>query len=364
MAKRRKLQAPSAEDLSRIEEEFRSETSRRSPMAPIAQVAAEAAQQTEVLDAETRSQNARDKSDAEAHRAAHDKGLVMVEVPLDQIDSDDMVRDRITVDEADMDELRASIRQNGLRLPVELYELTQPDGDRKYGIISGYRRVLAMRGLLAATGDDAQFGSIKALIKLPDTLPAAFVAMVEENEVRADLSHFERGRIAAISAQNGIFDSVEDAVNSLFASASKAKRSKVRSFAMVFEALGDMLSFPEELSERQGLRLASALRSGAETEIRNLLAEGQGVDAQTEWQLLESVIEQHEGKPRDNSRGGRPKAAMPRRSSGQSVTTSTGFVLRRELDERGYSVRFEGRKVDAEMVDAIILEIERWLEKP
>ena len=363
MAKRRKLEAPSAEDLDRIEEEFRSETSRRSPMAPIAQVAAEAAQQSQVLDAETRSLTARDKADAEAHRAAQDKGLVMVEVPLNQIDSTDMVRDRITVDEAEMDELRASIRQNGLRLPVELYQLIEPNGDQKYGIISGYRRVLAMRSLLSATGEP-RFETIKALIKLPETLPAAFVAMVEENEVRADLSHFERGRIAAISAQSGVFDSVEDAVDKLFASASKAKRSKVRSFAMVFEALGDMLAFPEALTERQGLRLAGALRAGAETEIRNLLAEGQGLDADAEWALLESVIEQYEGKPRDASRGGRPKAPPARPASGPDVTTSTGFVLRREHDDRGYMIRFDGRKIDAEMVDAIILEVERWLEKP
>ncbi|GHF06149.1 chromosome partitioning protein ParB [Aliiroseovarius zhejiangensis] len=363
MAKRRKLEAPSAEDLSRIEEEFSSETTRRSPMAPIAQVAAEAARESQVLDAETRSLTARDKADAEAHRTAHDKGLVMVEVPLDQIDSDDMVRDRITMDEADMDELRASIRQNGLRLPVELYELIEPNEGRKYGIISGYRRVLAMRGLLAATGDQ-KYASIKALIKLPDTLPAAFVAMVEENEVRADLSHFERGRIAAISAQSGIFDTLEDAVNQLFSAASKAKRSKVRSFALVFEALGDMLTFPESLSERQGLRLASALRAGAETEIRNLLAEAQIADAEDEWAVLESVIEQHEGSGRDKSRGGRPKLPSARRERGPEVATSTGFILRREVDSRGYSIRFEGRKVDAEMVDAIIREVERWLEKP
>ncbi len=362
MAKRRKLEAPSAEDLDRIEQEFRSETSRRSPMAPIAQVAADAAQQSQVLDAETRSQTARDRTDAEAHRAAQDKGLVMVEVPLDQIDSDDMVRDRITMDEAEMDELRASIRQNGLRLPVELYELIEPNDGRKYGIISGYRRVLAMRGLLAATGD-AKFSTIKALIKLPATLPAAFVAMVEENEVRADLSHFERGRIAALSAQNGIFDSVGDAVNQLFASASKAKRSKVRSFALVFEALGDMLTFPESLTERQGLRLANALRAGAESEIRNLLAEAQIEDAEDEWVVLESVIEQNEGAPRDKTRGGRPRMPSTRRQRGPEITTSTGFVLRREVDERGYSIRFEGRKVDVEMVDAIIREVERWLEK-
>lgn len=363
MAKRRKLVAPSAADIDRLEEEFRSETLRKSPMAPIAQVAAEAAQQAEVLPVETRGAMAKDKADAEQLRNAQDKGLIMVEVPLDQIDSEDMVRDRISVDEAEMDELRASIRANGLRLPVELYELTQPQGEMIYGIISGYRRVLAMRSLFGATGD-ARFAWVKALIKLPETLPHAFVAMVEENEVRANLSHFERGRIAVISAQNGIFDTVEAAVDQLFATASKAKRSKIRSFAMVFEALGDMLSFPEKLTERQGLRLAGALRAGAESDIRNLLAEGQGVDPASEWDLLESVIENYEGELRDTSRGGRPKTAPRKRETGPTVRTSTGFVLRREQDGQGFLIRLEGRKADAEMVDALIREMERWLEKP
>ena len=43
MAKRRKLEAPSAEDMTRIEEEFRRETPARSAVAPIAQVASEVA---------------------------------------------------------------------------------------------------------------------------------------------------------------------------------------------------------------------------------------------------------------------------------------------------------------------------------
>ena len=363
MARRRKLEAPSADDLSRMEEEFRRETSHRGVMAPIAQVAAEAAEAAPVLNGEAREAQARDQADAERFRDAQGRGLVMVEVPLDQIDLEDMIRDRVTLDEAEMDELRLSIAANGLRLPVELYELAEPEGGARYGVVSGYRRIIATKGLLTASGD-AKYGAIKALIKPIETVPDAFVAMVEENEVRSALSHFERGRIAVISAQNGAFASVEEAVNRLFATGSKAKRSKVRSFAQIFEELGDMLSFAEALTEKQGLRLAGALRMGGESRLREALAEGQGGSAAAEWALLEPVIESFEEAPRDHSRGGRPRAA-PKAPAGPEVRhTSTGFVLRREVDERGYSIRFEGRKVDAELVDAAMAELERLLEKP
>ena len=50
MAKRRKVSTPSAEDLTRIEEEFRRETNLRAPtgIAPISQVTAQAAQASEI----------------------------------------------------------------------------------------------------------------------------------------------------------------------------------------------------------------------------------------------------------------------------------------------------------------------------
>ena len=76
MAKRRKLEAPSAEDLGRIEAEFQRDTVVRSPaapaasVAPIAQIAAESAAAYDPRSAGQRVEAARDRQDAEAHRAA------------------------------------------------------------------------------------------------------------------------------------------------------------------------------------------------------------------------------------------------------------------------------------------------------
>ena len=114
-----------------------------------------------------------------------------------------------------------------------------------------------------------------------------------------------------IAANQGAFANVEDAVNRLYATGSKAKRSKVRSFALIFEELGDMLRFPEALTEKRGLRLSAALRNGSEGKLRQALSSGAAEDAEGEWQLLEPVIVQAEMAPRSPSRGGRPRARQP-----------------------------------------------------
>jgi len=72
--------------------------------------------------AEQRRQNSRD---AKAYGAALADGLVLERVPLDQISTDDLPRDRLDLDGVarsdEMEELKASIRARGQREPVELY---------------------------------------------------------------------------------------------------------------------------------------------------------------------------------------------------------------------------------------------------
>jgi ParB family chromosome partitioning protein len=361
MAKRRKLRTPSAEDLQKIEDEFRRETSPASAMAPISQVAAEAAQVAPVVDAETRAKQARDEADAETLRASQEAGLLIQEIPLSQINPTDLVRDRLQLDEADMQELQTSIQLNGLRLPIELYELSNPVDERRYGILSGYRRFKAVHRLFALT-EAKQFATIKALIRQPASVPDTFTAMVEENEVRADLSPFERGRISSMSVQMGVFSSTEEAVNVMFASASKAKRSKIRSFAVIFDELGDVLTFPEALSEKQGLRLAAALRGGGEMALRNVLADAVVEDAAQEWQVIESEVDKFESKARNETRGGRPSKKALSKMTGREVRTNGGMILRREEDNEGYIIRVRGAGVDQSLMDELMDILRRRLD--
>lgn len=370
MVKRRRLETPSTDDLSRIEAEFRRETSGRPAVgpgiAPIAQVAAETAAQGAPEGADARAARARDQADAQRLRQAEGQGLLMVELPLEQIDEGAMIRDRMVMDEAEMTELRLSIAANGLRLPIEVFELEKPAGQGpRYGLLSGYRRLHAMRALRDLTGSDAH-ARIRALIRPRTQADAAFVAMVEENEVREELSHFERGRIAVIAANQGAFANVEDAVNRLFATGSKAKRSKVRSFALIFEELGDMLHFPEALTEKRGLRLSAALRGGAEGRLRQALSARTPEDAEEEWALIEPVVAQSESAPRESARGGRPRTA-PRTEYGwiddRTLRTTSGITIRHARDGKAHVLRLEGAALDSDLMDSLIAEIRALLER-
>lgn len=369
MAKRRRLETPSNDDLSRIEAQFRSETIDRGMIAkgiaPIAQVAADSAAHLQAEHHDARTARARLESEAAQLQQARDDGLLMVELPLELINEDAMIRDRMTMGEAEMLELRQSIAAHGLRLPIEVFELERPGAaGQVYGLLSGYRRLLATKGLLELTQTE-RYQTIRAVIRPRADVGKSFVSMIEENEVRENLSHFERGRIAVIAANHGAFANTEDAVDHLFATGSKAKRSKIRSFALIFEELGDMLKFPEKLTERRGLQLATALRQGAETQIRQALSHAHSQDAEEEWAVIEPMVTQQDRTLRDNSRGGRPKRASPTIGwiDDKTLRTSGGVTIRRSSDSKGHLLRLEGAALTPDLMDSLMLEIRALLER-
>ncbi len=351
MAKRRRLDAPSPADLADLETGFAAK-----PVAgfaaPISQVAAEAARLTQPLPPAERAAVA----GADALRKAEEEGRLIREIPLDAIVTEHLVRDRMVVSGPEMEELKASIRLNGQRLPVEVVALDEG----RYGLISGWRRVTALRALAVEEG---AAGTVKALVRPAQATGAAYAAMIEENELREQLSPYERGRIAVVAADQGVFVTPDQAVDAIFATASKAKRSKIRSFAMIHEELGDMLSFPTDLSERSGLRIAHALRMGFAAKLREALASGMGVDAAGELAVMEPVLAEAEAATREPSRGGRPKRerkAAPKRPG--SVPLANGVIMERVAHEDGFSIRLRGRNVDGEFIDTVMREIERLLE--
>ncbi|WP_417605958.1 ParB/RepB/Spo0J family partition protein [Primorskyibacter flagellatus] len=359
MAKRRKLETPSAEDLSRIEAELKLDTGAGRGGAPIAQVAAESAGAFDPRPAEQRAEAAKNRVDAERLRDAQGRGLVMLEVPLDEIDADALVRDRVVLDVEEMEELKASIAKGGLRLPVELFELPDDSRGFRYGLLSGYRRLKAFRDLHALTNEDG-YARIKAVLRDPEAMGGTFAAMVEENEIRASLSHYERGRIAVIAAQQGAFVNAEEAVNALFPAASKGKRSKIRSFALIFEELGDMLTFPDLIKEKDGLKIAAALRDGGEAKLREALAERVPDSPAEEADLIAAALDGFERKE-DPKRGGRPRKAQAR---AELRTLGSGISLRAEQDGAGWFIRIGGKHVDGELVEVAMAELERLLDAP
>lgn len=347
MAKRRRLTAPDAEELREIETGFAA----KPPAAPpIAQVAGEAAALAGLAGVTDRAAAARDEADAAKFRAAQEAGLVAQEVPVAEIDTAYLRRDRMEEDAEEMAELVASIRAHGLRTPIEVVRLE--DG---FGLISGWRRLRAFRQLAAEEGGHDR---IPAFVRDGVEGAPAYVSMVEENEVRAALSHYERGRIAVLAAGQGAFPSVEAAVDALFAGASKAKRSKVRSFALVHEALGDVLRFPTALTERLGLQLAAALRAGHQARLRAALGAADCQNAGEEGRALKQALKGLSESGRDPARGGRPQEVTRL----DPVSLRSGGELRAEISSRGMRIELEGRVLNPDTVQRILGQIQRLLD--
>ncbi len=363
MARRKRLGMPGPEDLAAIETGFAAKplAAGFGPIPPIARVAGEAAAMSSAEGVEARVRAARDAADAERLRELQSSGHLINEIPVDHIAANAIMRDRVELDPAEMMELKASILANGVRLPVEVMPADGAlDGVVRYDLISGWRRLAAVRALLAETGE-ARFACVPALVRARQDAKIAYAAMVEENEIRADLSHYERGRIAVVAVEQGLFGSVEASVDALFPAASKSKRSKIRSFALIHEALGDLLQFPTQMSERAGLRLAQAIQAGSLDALRRALEPGSDLDALAEWHQLERVIAEFEPHAPQRSRGGRPRRTDSVSQSGR-VELANGLSVERVISDDFYGIRFRGDGVNASLLDTVMLEIQRLLE--
>ena len=354
MAKRRRLIAPDTTELEQMEAGFATKPSispfeTKSTTPPIAKVAGEAASLNGMAAVTDRVALAQDQGDAARWRDAQDAGLVAEMLPLVQIDADFIRRDRMVEDEEAMAELLESLRVHGLRTPIEVTKV-----DDGYGLISGFRRLDAFRRLAET---DPRFAEIPAFVREAGTGQGAYVSMVEENELRANLSPYERGRIAVLAAGQGVFPTTEAAVDVLFAAASKAKRSKVRSFAVVHEALGDLLQHPISLTEKAGLKLAAALRDGAQSKLREALAGATVADPKSEWMLLEAALKEAPEVSKDKAKGGRPQQVQ--RIPSQAL--SGGGDMRAEVTSDELRIRIRGRSISVEEAQKLLNEIARKL---
>lgn len=214
--------------------------------APIAQMAGDAATAAALREV------------SEELQSARAEGRLVQQVPLTAIEVDHLLRDRIHQDDEDMTALRESLRARGQQTPIDLVDL----GGGRYGLISGWRRLMALGDLHAETGE-ARFATVQALLRRPDGSADAYLAMVEENEIRVALGHYERGRIAAKAAEAGVYADVQTALRHLYSSASRAKRSKIGTFVTIYHQMDAALRFPAAISERFGLALAAALEADA-----------------------------------------------------------------------------------------------------
>lgn len=229
---------------------------------------------------------------------ARDEGRMIQALPLSAIEDAHLVRDRLasglvgdlTQGDEDWQALKDSLRARGQQVPIEVLDL----GAGRYGLISGWRRLTVLRQLAQeadpGTGDGPS--EVLALIRQPETSAAAYVAMVEENEIRVGLSFFERARIVVQAVDQGVYRNEKTALQGLFSTARPAKRSKIKSFIPVVRQLGDILCFPTHIPERTGLALSKALTqdAGFAERLAGVLQAGKPAAAQDEALLLAEAL--------------------------------------------------------------------------
>lgn len=299
------------------------------PPAPIAHIAGDAAAMAALREL------------GQAMDAARVEGRLVQSLPLDAIAVDHLIRDRVTADAEEMAALKASLLARGQQQPIDVVDL----GGGRYGLISGWRRLTALRDLHAETGE-ARFGSVLALLRRPDGASDAYLAMVEENEIRLGLSHYERARIAALAADQGVFSSPQEALRGLFASASRAKRSKIGSFITLHRALGSALRFPSAIPERLGLALAQALEADPDLGPR-LAADLAARPAASAGEEMARLARGLKG----------PKTGSDTAKSGAGLDKE--IRIDKALTERGLRVTLTGTGVTEDLVKRLAV----WLAK-
>lgn len=287
--------------------------------APIAQVAGDAAAQSALEDI------------AQQMHSARVDGLLVQALPLAAVTAEHLVRDRIGLDPAEMESLKASLRARGQQMPIEVVDR----GDGSFGLISGWRRLRAVAALQAETGE-ARFDTIKALIKPLDTVSDSYVAMVEENEIRSNLSFYERAHLASEAARLGVYRDPAEAVATLFANATPARRSKIGSFVKLHAALGAVLRFPEAIPEKLGLALVAACEGegGFAGRLRDVLRKTPPATPEAERAALERALQRSGG-------GSAPK--------GMAREVAQGIML----EARAGRVVLKGKGVTPELSDAL-----------
>ena len=302
---------------------------RRGPMASAIAENAEAGQER------SRAARAiREENDALAHEyvALRNAGHVIRPLPLGDVHETLLTRERLTADDAELDELVASIRDIGLSNPIRVLE--RPDGEG-YELVQGHRRLGAYRRLFEETGD-GRWASVPAAV-IPDGPPdvaGLYRRMVDENVVRKDISFAEMAHAArnfAADPATGTGD-VDRAVAELFKSASYSKRSRIRSFVSLLDRLGDVLAHPAEISRNLGAALEAAMkrRPALAAEIRAALADGGPRAAREELGILRRFAGVPDGGGAGDGEPAPEGAGKPPRrpeAAGQGGRTKTTFHI-------------------------------------
>ena len=349
MAKRKRLTPANPEYL--VEQSvFDAPTTRLSSQsAPIASVASDASVNAALIEL------------SETFTKAKENGRMILDLPLEAIEPDYLVRDRIAIDDEEMANLIASIVARGQQTPIEVVAL----GSERYGLISGWRRLQALQRIaqdkhLAGQQNEESADvpvSIQAILRAPKDASAAYQAMIEENEIRSALSYYERARIVLKAVEHGVFEDERAALRSFYHAASRAKRSKIGSFITVVRKLDGILLFPQTMGERLGLRLAKALEEGPSLahEIIQHWQKSPPQDSAHEHQKLDDLLDVPVSRTKQKT-AQPPENTLFEAGESSSHSLAPGLVAR--VHKNG-SLTLKGARIDAAFRDKLF----SWLSK-
>lgn len=273
---------------------------------------------------------------------------------LDAIAADALVRDRATLAADALGELKLSILKHGLRQPIEVYTI---EGDEQpYALISGYRRLAAFRALVA--DGMRKFATIPAFVRAPASLADAMTAMVEENVIRAEISPWEQALVAVTARDHGIYETVEAAVDGLYASLTRDRRRRLRAVAALAEELQGSFTAPETLSLRQLLRLAAAASRGYGDLMHHALSASQSKEPEAQWRLLQPILAECEDPAIPDPRPEAGPSDRPRRTYDAPLHR---IRVRREMTPDGWTLHFTGRDARGDLIDRVFDAIDNLL---
>lgn len=323
------------------------EARRPGPMAVAGRDSAEALTRLAEEQAEQRRRNA---DDADAFRAAQQDGRVLRRIPLAAVRTDSLPRDRMAlqaVSQSDeMEELKGSIRARGQREAIEVWVADDDVEPAEYHLKTGWRRVEALRQLHAETGDE-QFALVLARVTRGDR-ESHYVAMVEENAIREDVSFAEMANVAIQLARDPLtaVTDIEDAVNRLYGALHKVKRSNIRRFVELLQAVGDLLPAPSNIPKNLGAEVARVVLADQHGLAALRVALGKSSDAAAQNAALAASVEKAlrrraedaASEPAGAARGGAGKGPVDRHkfefhAAGMKVTARSGELrLRADAD--------------------------------
>lgn len=300
-------------------------------------------------------------------QAARAGGRMVELIPLEAIDTRYLVRDRLVQDEDELEALTASIRARGQKTPIEVAVLTDHPEGLAFGLVSGWRRLSALKRLYSEASEP-EFAAVKALVVRPDSAAGAYVAMVEENEMRVNLSHYERARIALKALGQGVYSDRKAALQGLFGNVPRAKRSKIGSFMALVDALDDVLHFPASISEKLGLALVRRMAEEADfaADLKDALHADPRRAVEAELSVLNRCLAAGE-KPAASSpataaevQAPRPRArsASDRPAAGERLRLPAGKGITLSFTAADNRIELTGKAVDAVLMEAL----QDWLK--